>query len=636
MKSNLFLMICLAFATTILGQAPIFLPISWKNDTILQYPNDCSALPVKLKASAFGFCPKATGLKYAYEVDLDNNGTIDLKGNSAEMIASKGNGLTFGTHQITWTARDACGRSSKLSKLFTVVDAKKPTVVTKSFFFADTNCQIKIKAIDLNNFSNDNCTPANQLRFRITKEDQYKQNFTLAEVLALPEEVNYDLTVATSNKYLVYLIAIDQDNNWSAAVGTFTTSCKFTYDTLNRFIVAMNEQGKILRTYNVDLNGYKLTVNGGHFNLPKSNSKNKVTPFKVDHPLNGVNSLDIALLSDYVLGVAPLANYNRYLAGDIDGDRKISTGDLQLLSKNVLGGGTPVGLPWLFFYKSLIINKDSVIATPGTKSPVLDQIDPTNSSPTILSYLPTSPVPDTIVYLGIKVGDVDLSSDVDSIFSIDDRALTAESIKVQDIHFTTEETLVVPVDFSELNRARAFQGTIHFDAEKLELLGIEGLEPEQYSLADLVNGNLTFLRVATMHAPTQAVRLIFKALQASDLSQCLSFAKAPLASEVYWSTNQKSMLHLEFQHTEARLYGNAPNPFSERTQISFSLPQEEFVRFVFTDAAGRQLWTKEQRYAAGTHQLEVLSSDLLTSGIILVQLITKEKVLTHSMLCLKN
>ncbi|MBK8724402.1 MAG: hypothetical protein IPL95_19790 [Saprospiraceae bacterium] len=110
---------------------PIFSADAYRNDTIQQFPSDCNVLTLKLSTQAFSFCLKSKTLRYSYEVDLNNNGTIDLKGSLPYVFIKKSDGLKFGTHKIYWTVKDVCGNSSKLSKLFTVVDAKKPTIVTK-------------------------------------------------------------------------------------------------------------------------------------------------------------------------------------------------------------------------------------------------------------------------------------------------------------------------------------------------------------------------------------------------------------------------------------------------------------------------------------------------------------------------
>ncbi len=85
----------------------------------------------------------------------------------------------------------------------------------------------------------------------------------------------------------------------------------------------------------------------------------------------------------------------------------------------------------------------------------------------------------------------------------------------------------------------------------------------------------------------------------------------------------------------AALLRNYPNPFTDATTISFTLPKPMSVRLVVTDALGRHLATLQDRLlAAGTHAVSWQAQDA-PSGLYFYRLITEEGQQTRSMLHLK-
>jgi len=79
---------------------------------------------------------------------------------------------------------------------------------------------------------------------------------------------------------------------------------------------------------------------------------------------------------------------------------------------------------------------------------------------------------------------------------------------------------------------------------------------------------------------------------------------------------------------EYRLRGNYPNPFSQSTTLSFSLPERETVTIEVYDTMGRHVRTVVDRnMEAGTHTLQ-FDGRGLSSGIYFCRLQTQEKMLT--------
>ncbi|MBL7810212.1 MAG: hypothetical protein JNN28_20490, partial [Saprospiraceae bacterium] len=79
--------------------------------------------------------------------------------------------LPHGTHKIKWFITDGCGNNSEYEYTFTVRDCKAPTVVCLNGLSANImpTGMIQLWASDFLQYTEDNCTPAGQIRIGIRK-----------------------------------------------------------------------------------------------------------------------------------------------------------------------------------------------------------------------------------------------------------------------------------------------------------------------------------------------------------------------------------------------------------------------------------------------------------------------------------
>lgn len=87
----------------------------------------------------------------------------------------------------------------------------------------------------------------------------------------------------------------------------------------------------------------------------------------------------------------------------------------------------------------------------------------------------------------------------------------------------------------------------------------------------------------------------------------------------------------------ARLLGNYPNPFNNRTVIRFELPEAAEISLTLHDTQGRRISRVDSgQYPAGTHQLTLDTTRLgLTSGVYLLRLTTGQTTDTLQITLLK-
>lgn len=125
-----------------------------------------------------------------------------------------------------------------------------------------------------------------------------------------------------------------------------------------------------------------------------------VTPSKSDHPLNGVSTYDLALISKYILGLATLSPY-QLIAADANEDGKVTAFDIVLLRQLILGIITelPKGASWRF------IPYDYQFPDPGNpfSPPFPTRIEVPRSA---------DPSPNYFGFFGVKIGDVNFSADL--------------------------------------------------------------------------------------------------------------------------------------------------------------------------------------------------------------------------------
>lgn len=73
----------------------------------------------------------------------------------------------------------------------------------------------------------------------------------------------------------------------------------------------------------------------------------------------------------------------------------------------------------------------------------------------------------------------------------------------------------------------------------------------------------------------------------------------------------------------------SPNPFADRTVVTFDLSSAEEVQMVLTDAAGRMIKVQHYALSAGRHGIEIAASQLPQRGFYLLLLRTKTQASIH-------
>ncbi len=610
--------------------APEFTGNTCKNDTICQYPTDCGPDALTLTASAKDNCTPETNLKYHYFVDLKNNGTNDGTGNSAGVTLTKATGLSYGMHMITWSVEDNCGNVKTCSKSVLVKDCKKPTPVSKllTVELMPNNCQAVLEALKLNNFSWDNCTPMEKLRFRVAKSGDYKPGMSLAEVLNLNEYVIFN--EGELGTQTVALFAIDEDDNWDY-VETFIV----VQSNMNpncggggggSAIVSgtiQTEQKENIEKVEVKVNGLSKSITDaqGFFNMLLNIKQSyEIKPEKLIESRNGVTTADLVAINKHILAVEELKTPYKRIAADINNDGKISTADMVELRKLILfiNDNFTSNTSWKMVDKAYTFTT----STPEKEAyPLKVTIAPLQTA-------------SSANFVGVKIGDVNGSAKANNLVGdATERSGGTIVFDVQDAKLKAGETRTVEFKAKEMKAINAYQFTMNFDKEALEVVSVGGLNENNFGLSLLSQGAITLSNEAA--TAEQVITVTFKAKEAVQLSSAISVGSNYTAAEAYTVSGDKYDVALSFNGTIAgnfQLLQNQPNPYNGKTVIGFVLPEASNATMTIFDATGRTLKVIKGDYAKGYNEIVVEKGEINAVGILSYRLTTSSHSATKQMI----
>ncbi|MEI6412557.1 MAG: hypothetical protein WCR52_24405, partial [Bacteroidota bacterium] len=281
--------------------------------------------------------------------------------------------LPYGTHKIKWFVEDGCGNESICEYTFLVKDCKKPTVVCLnglSVNIMPTN-MIQLWASDFLKYTEDNCTPSNQLKIGIRKSGTgtgfpvdgngnpvTNVVFNCMELGTQTVELWSIDKAGNADFCETYVIVQDNNGNCPVDPGAKVAGSLATEATngLEESAVQISGSGNAIPAYTFTT----MSTNTGSYNfnsIPLA-SNSTITPAKDDNPLNGVSTYDLVLISKHILGIEPLNSPYKMIAADANKSGSITTFDIVELRKLILGiyNELPANTSWRFVDKSYIFS----------------------------------------------------------------------------------------------------------------------------------------------------------------------------------------------------------------------------------------------------------------------------------------
>lgn len=341
---------------------------------------------------------------------------------------------------------------------------------------------------------------------------------------------------------------------------------------------------------------------------------------------NGVSTYDLLLISQHLLGVNRFDDPYRIIAADVNNSHSVTTLDLISLQRLILGQvpAFPNNASWRFV--------DAAYIFPNPLNPWQEPF------PEVIN-LPGIP-PGGIQganFIAIKVGDVNGSAVTNPAPSLRSQPPHFQ-LWAQDVEFEAGELVRVPVTAEGLGAIRALQFTLRFEpsALRLEDAGYGLMQEEDFGFSFLDEGWITAgcYRLPEQAGPeTPFFTLTFRTRRAGSVKQFLSIGADVTPAEAYSAEGQVFRLELAFRPAPAkpaRLLGNAPNPFSEATTISFDMERPGEATLLIHSADGRLLRQWSGWREAGRQEVRV-SAEGLPEGVVYYTLSTARAAVTRSM-----
>lgn len=563
--------------------------------------------------------------------------------------------LPYGRHKIKWVVADACGNEQVCEYVFVVRDCKKPTVLCKPLTvnLMQTG-MVTLWASDFLVYADDNCTPASKLSFGVIEEGVSTGVFPvnpsgipIANMVFDCDAVGTQVVQLwardlSGNADFCSTYVIIQDNSGICA----------GYATVAGALKTVVTEG--VEEAQVDLIGahpalppinlFRLSDNAGAYQFSNAlplGSNYVVKPIKDDNPINGVTTLDIALISKHILGTELLDSPYKIIAADANNTGTITTFDVVEIRKLILGmyDTYPENKSWRFV--------DAAYVFPVPTNPFFEPFPESIS----VANLQGNQIGRN--FLGIKIGDVNNTAEPNKFAAAaEDR--TGEAMLFEVYHEGNGNLLAgqeISLTFSPSEPMEGFQFTLQYPG--LELLEIEpgsGMTTGNFAVFPDKKALTTSFNAVNLGQTGASFTLRFKTTQEGlihqllHLSSCITKAEAyPLAPNVRSArvkdlalrfhpdggTNASRIENMGFE-----VYPNQPNPFIDYTNLCFYLPEPGHVSLAVFDETGRTVHQANGTFPRGYGRF--LLRDIKATGMLYYRVETTGASATGKMVRTSN
>jgi hypothetical protein len=544
--------------------------------------------------------------------------------------------LPHGKHKIKWIVSDGCGNERVCEYTFEIKDCKKPTIVCKplSVNIMQTG-MVTIWASDFLEYGFDNCTPAEQLKYSISTGDPAPSSFPLDANGNPITSVTFDCTHRGAN--VIQLWAQDRAGN-----ADFCQVILLVQDNMGNCGPKATIAGELkteavqgVQDANVELNGshpaappislYDMSNQQGSYSFSNAVpilGNYTVTPVRDDNPLNGVTTLDLAMISKHILNLNPLNSPYKLIAADANKSGTITTLDIVALRRLILGIDQELGnnTSWRFVDRSYTF--------PNPQNPFTQPFPETKT----FAQLQASQVNEHFV--GMKIGDVNGTAQANSLMSAGDRTSSTLLFDIDDRTVRAGE--VVEVKFRAAERVTGYQFTLnHTGLEVMDILPGTGMGLDNFAVFAGDNAVTTSFNGDV----TGEFTIKFRAKQAGELNKMLGVSSRITKAIAYSANEEGAQVAFRFNKGSVstisglgfELYQNMPNPFVDKTMIGFYLPDAAKATLTVYDESGRVVFTQKGEFAKGYNQFTLERELVPTVGLLYYKVETATDSATKKM-----
>lgn len=613
-------------------QAPTFTSSCADRDSCIR--ENCN-VQIRFTASATDDCTMQDELIWTYQLDRDNNGTIDQTGSSRSFLPNTN--LTAGTHRITFTVSDQCGNKSTCTYLQTVHDCKLPTpycltgIVT---VIMPNNGQVTIWAKDFNLASTDNCTPNELLRYSFTSNiaDSFKVIRCADLDNGRVDTFDVDMYVFDKENYfdLCHTKLIVQDNQ-NACPDNLSSGMVSGLIYVSNNNIADLVPVQCQNLVNSEMRESVTTNNGTYaFENLTMQTDYVIKPLLNTEPLKGVSTKDIVKIQKHILGIESLTDPYKLIAADVNFSKSITAKDISDIRKLILGV-TPTfqnSPSWTFVDAGFKFDPSNPFDFPNFIK--INQM----SKPMLENN-----------FVAVKIGDVTGEANTGSLNVVGQRTNEICGFEMELSPVELDQEIRIPFYTStSWNEVEGMQFELGFDANVLSFERIESnqivLDQSNYKSN---NGSIRMswsTNVETNIVTTEPLfYLVFTGKINGELNPNVIQLHAQNMAPEFYTNSTDANITLLLRNKKAssatyELYQNIPNPFSGKTTIYYRLPADESVKLSIFDLSGKLIESNYLTGKKGVNSAEV-NINPSQSGVLYYQLDTKEFIATRKMVVIR-
>jgi hypothetical protein len=602
--------------------------------------NTCTQGEVFLVEKAVTNCGSPF-INYSYKIDLNNDNVIDIQ-SSADTVSSS---FAKGSHKIVWRATDNCGNVAQCTYLFTVKDCQPPSLLcinglTQGLDYPE--CQGSFTASQFILSMSDNCTPTNQLQIGMRKAGDgmgFPSQTTLSfgscekgfNSIEIWVKDGNGLTNQCSNYVLIQdgnndcPCNLDADLYFNGCARTAANKRLANYKIKTAFETLSGAAAPSSKNYAQTIADSCYTLHLDKIPFAE-NYKATIRGDRSGGPADGVTTYDLVLISKHILAIEPFTSVYQMVAADINKSNSVTTFDIVEIRKLILGIYDTFPLVPAWRLTRAVANPSQVANFATLKDTY--QITLTN----LVNDLTFQ----NLDFIGIKYGDVNGTASLTGEPGAGDRYNAPPLLfHAEDRWLEPGETATVNFNLAEPAMLEGWQLALEADPSRLQILGVEGLPEDQFSM----HGNeLRALWADGAGAFFDPQKTIFgvkvKALQATRLSEGLSLNSENLRPEVYTSqANGAPDRHPMLLHFGANTDANAtffhphPNPVAIETSFEILLKNPGVGQLEVFDLNGRRVFSENYDLETGLQTLLLRASALPGKGVFVYRIRVGEAVL---------
>ena len=401
----------------------------------------------------------------------------------------------------------------------------------------------------------------------------------------------------------------------------------------------VTEAGDGIDAFEVDLMGAGETIESNHlgeyaFGYMQSGGHYEVVPHKDGDDRNGVNVIDLIKIQRHLLDIEPIVSPYRLIAADVNSDERVSSADILALRRLLLG------VDQSFTSNTSWRTVDAQYTFPDEQDPWAGILPESYEIDALSASM-------WLEFIGIKVGDVDNTVSLGQTISTSTRSSNTAKVLVAAAAVQDE---VSTIAFEATTAEKVYGAQITLELGNMELLEVTSdlfatsqiayheVQPGIYTIVATTATGVSVaaaeeymkLHVAKSGAvvPEDEVRLADSKVHESKL-----YLGAEMAATDVVLTYESEEEAIPQVHTEVLTVDqNRPNPWTDETEVRFSIPSADVVIFTVYDVNGRQLYRSSEYYEAGTHSKTLGSDQLSGTGILYYQVNYRSHVQQQKMI----